>query len=76
MSKNGQKFILEKKIISQTPIIFASFGGSLIKNIEFKQKMDSLQKKFDCWYLQKDLLEHFEIYGGDQGHVYLHFKNN
>ena len=67
MSKNGQKFFLEKKNILQTPIIFASFWVSLIYNISFKRKMAVLwtPQKIDCRYLQKDSLEHFEIYGGN-----------
>ena len=69
MSKNGQKFILEKKFISLTPIIFASFGGGHLT------KIFHLNISF-CRYLQKDSLEHFEIYGGNLGHVYLNFKSD
>ena len=55
-----------EKFTSQTPIFFACFGGTLLQNISFKQKITELRtpKKY-FQYLQKDSLEHFELYCGN-----------
>ena len=56
-----------EKFTSQTPIIFTSFGGVTAMKYFISTKNDRVMdpKKFDCRYLQKDSIEHFENHGGN-----------